>query len=459
MPNPEWLPVAVSYLGFHEVGTNRGIEQFTKLAHVGEPGNAWCAIFVNACLEKTGKRGTRSAMARSFENNANFIKLNGPAVGAVVTMWRESKSSGLGHVYFYLGENSKGIVGLGGNQSDQVSREYQPKARVTGYWWPKGVLLPQVGVITASVNDSIEKYASAAAAQPILGNDPRSGEFLKLKPEYVQLLNTVQLTDERAATAAAKRVLANKARYQAAEAATGVPWAFIGAIDFRESDCDPRASLGQGDPWNQVSTHEPRGKGPFKSWQDAAKYYLELDKVNDLPRSQWDMAYVCYKGEIYNGLGPRNRGIHTGYLWACTNHYSDGRYVADHQWDPDSVDRRPGIVAVMYQLVLLDESSYVGDLEIGTNPGPAPAPDPTPFVLRGTMWVQSMLNILMPASEDLLRVDGDYGRLTRRAVENYQRRKGLEVDGDAGPITTASMDRDLAAFQAGMEVPGEQKWT
>jgi hypothetical protein len=41
---------------------------------------------------------------------------------------------------------------------------------------------------------------------------------------------------------------------------------------------DPRArgsqswagSLAQGDPWNRTSVHVPKGRGPFKSWEDAA---------------------------------------------------------------------------------------------------------------------------------------------------------------------------------------------
>jgi uncharacterized protein (TIGR02594 family) len=144
---PPWLAKAESYLGFHERPDNRGIEEFIALAKCGEPGDPWCAIFVNACLEAAGVRGTRSAMARSFERDGNFVKLAGPALGAVTTMWRSSPSSGSGHVFFYLGENDKGVLALGGNQSDQVCRQYEPRARITGHWWPKSAALPKVGRI------------------------------------------------------------------------------------------------------------------------------------------------------------------------------------------------------------------------------------------------------------------------------------------------------------------------
>ena len=145
---PPWLAKAESYLGFRERGENRGIEELIALAKCGSVGDPWCAIFVNACLEAVGVRGTRSAMARSFERDGNFLKLAGPALGAVTTMWRGSPSSGSGHVFFYLGENEKGVLALGGNQSDRVCRQYEPRDRVVAYWWPKTIPLPKVGKIT-----------------------------------------------------------------------------------------------------------------------------------------------------------------------------------------------------------------------------------------------------------------------------------------------------------------------
>jgi uncharacterized protein (TIGR02594 family) len=144
---PPWLVKAEAYLGFRESRDNRGIEEFIALAKAGRVGDPWCAIFVNACLEAVGMRGTRSATARSFEHDGNFVKLAGPALGAIATMWRGSPSSGSGHVFFYLGENGKGVLALGGNQSDQVCRQYESAARITGYWWPKAAPLPKVSKI------------------------------------------------------------------------------------------------------------------------------------------------------------------------------------------------------------------------------------------------------------------------------------------------------------------------
>lgn len=151
---PLWMYVAKSRIGFHEKPNNQGLEELIADAHTGSEGDPWCAIFVNACLEKAGIRGTRSPAARSFEHDANFIKLEGPAYGAIVTNWRGSPNSGLGHVFFYAGESSSGLYALGGNQSDQVKYEYEPRDHVVAYWWPKAVPLPTLGSITATASTS-----------------------------------------------------------------------------------------------------------------------------------------------------------------------------------------------------------------------------------------------------------------------------------------------------------------
>lgn len=145
--DPPWLTVARNEIGFRERFGNRGIERYVTLAHAGSPGDPWCAIFVNAMLESAGYPGTRSAAARSFEHSQHFVRLEGPALGCIVTMWRQSKASGLGHVFFYLGENDKGLLALGGNQSDQVSIQYEPQSRIVGYWWPSSFRLRKVGPV------------------------------------------------------------------------------------------------------------------------------------------------------------------------------------------------------------------------------------------------------------------------------------------------------------------------
>jgi uncharacterized protein (TIGR02594 family) len=145
---PPWLDWAQGHLGWRERGVNLGIEWLIKHAHCGSVGDPWCAIFVNAALESQGYSGTRSASARSFERDPDFVKLSGPALGAIVTMWRGSRTSGLGHVFFYTGNDANDNVwGIGGNEDDGVKDCPHNPSRITGYWWPRAYSLPTIGRI------------------------------------------------------------------------------------------------------------------------------------------------------------------------------------------------------------------------------------------------------------------------------------------------------------------------
>ena len=145
---PLWFLWALHEIGFHETGENRGIERYIKLAHAGALGDPWCAIFTNAALESCGVTGSKSASSQSFRTNQNFVRLAGPALGAIAVFWRGTKASGLGHVGFYRGEDANHVWVLGGNEADMVQIESLAKDSATfgliGYWWPKAYPLPTV---------------------------------------------------------------------------------------------------------------------------------------------------------------------------------------------------------------------------------------------------------------------------------------------------------------------------
>ena len=150
---PLWYTLGLKDVGFHEVGDNRGIETFITQAHVGSPGDPWCAIWVNAKLEQAGVTGTRSASSQSVTTNPNFISINSGVVGCIVVFWRGSKSSGLGHVGFYVSETATSINTLGGNESDAVRQQLEPKVKLRGYWGPKVVPLPPILPIMVQASD------------------------------------------------------------------------------------------------------------------------------------------------------------------------------------------------------------------------------------------------------------------------------------------------------------------
>ena len=100
-----------------------------------------------------------------------------------------------------------------------------------------------------------------------------------------------------------------KTRYQTVAAKTGVPWFIIAVIHEREASQSWKGSLAQGDPWNEVSTHVPAGRGPFKSWEDAAVDALVNCPPYAARNKDWTAGGAMTLLEQYNGLGYANRGL------------------------------------------------------------------------------------------------------------------------------------------------------
>lgn len=150
---PDWFKWALHEIGTKEDPGNHGaaLARYRELAHAGSDGEPWCAIFANAALESVGLRGTRSASSQSFRSSSDFVPLAGPALGALAVFWRGSRTSGLGHVGFYRGEDTSRVWVLGGNESDMVQIEAlakdSPSFGLIGYWWPATRAKPPVSPI------------------------------------------------------------------------------------------------------------------------------------------------------------------------------------------------------------------------------------------------------------------------------------------------------------------------
>ena len=149
------------------------------------------------------------------------------------------------------------------------------------------------------------------------------------------------------------KLVACKARYQTVESKTHVPWPVIAVIHERESSQSWAASLAQGDPWNRVSIHVPKGRGPFDSWEAAAEDALttceHADKWQD-----WSIGGALTFLEEYNGLGYAARGIPSPYVWASTDQYRSGKYIADGHFDPSAVDHQVGCASLLARMTLID---------------------------------------------------------------------------------------------------------
>lgn len=162
---PPWLAWAWKELGTKEEPGNRGpaIQRYIDLAHCGAQGEPWCAIFANAALEASGVPGSRSPGSQSFRSHPAFVKLAGPAIGAIAVYWRGTPHSGLGHVGFYCGENYNHVWTLGGNEGDEVQIEPLAKAGPTfglvGYWWPRSTPTPKLGPATVAAGAPLHQVS------------------------------------------------------------------------------------------------------------------------------------------------------------------------------------------------------------------------------------------------------------------------------------------------------------
>ena len=52
-----------------------------------------------------------------------------------------------------MGETTSQVLTLGGNESDAVREQFEPKSRLVGYFWPKSVDLPKSGVVKVKAGD------------------------------------------------------------------------------------------------------------------------------------------------------------------------------------------------------------------------------------------------------------------------------------------------------------------
>jgi lysozyme family protein len=279
--------------------------------------------------------------------------------------------------------------------------------------------------------------------------------FTALSPEYTNWMAHARVTRPGPVQEGAKEVLAAMPRYIDAAAALGMPpqcAAFIGALDLRESNCNPNAALGQGDSWHEVSRHVPAGFGPFKSWADACNFYMRREHMND--PAAWTWEWACYKGNGWNGFGPNGHGRVPGYLFSCTAVYDTpryggvglgGKYVADNEWSGTTVDSQPGIIPVMQAVLAVHTEWSFATANPTQQPSTVPivTANPPPVGLHDATVLQNDLNKL--GCQPALVVDGNYGRATRAAARAFQQSAGIAADGLAGPETWAAITAKLAA--------------
>ena len=146
------------------------------------------------------------------------------------------------------------------------------------------------------------------------------------------------------------KVIANIKRYQFTQKETGVPWQLVAAIHGLEASFNFDACLANGDPLNKVTTHVPKGRGPFLTWEASAIDELQRHHTDAI--HAWSIPLCLQFAEKWNGLGVLNKhpGFYSAYLWSFTNIYTGGKYIADGVWDEKAVSKQVGVAALFLHL-------------------------------------------------------------------------------------------------------------
>lgn len=166
----------------------------------------------------------------------------------------------------------------------------------------------------------------------------------------------------------ADKIAKSKSRYEVVSKVTGVPWDVIGVIHYREASGDFSGVLHNGQKIigkGTKTTIVPKGRGPFNTWEEAATDALVNAPPYAAKNNDWSIGGTLDLLERYNGLGYRNKGLPSPYLWAGTNQYVKGKYVADGRYDPNHVDKQIGVAPILMKLRETKQQTFDG----GNNEG------------------------------------------------------------------------------------------
>lgn len=133
-----------------------------------------------------------------------------------------------------------------------------------------------------------------------------------------------------------------------------MPPQLIAAIHYRESSCNFKTYLHNGDPLGKPTIHVPKGIY-FEKFTDAAvdalKEKNKFRKKYKLKADSKDMAAMLSFAEVYNGLGYFNKGVVSPYIYSGTNLYKKGKFVSDGSYNASVTDKQPGVYILIKKII------------------------------------------------------------------------------------------------------------
>lgn len=153
---PPWYAEARRLMGTKEIVGRQhssaimGWAKSLKLAYADDE-TPWCGLFVAHCLSLALPGEAQPANPLGARNWGKFGRpLAAPALGAVLTFWRGTRTGWSGHVGFYAGETATAFRVLGGNQSNAVTKAWLGKERLLDIRWPSTYPAPTSGRVKLS---------------------------------------------------------------------------------------------------------------------------------------------------------------------------------------------------------------------------------------------------------------------------------------------------------------------
>ena len=155
-----WFEEARHLMGTKEVlggGNNQAILDWaTNLEiHYRSDDIPWCGLFVAHCVGSTLQEEPLPGNPLGAKQWAKFGAHTQPRLGAIMVFWRESRTSGKGHVGFYAGEDASAYQILGGNQSDKVCLTWLGKDRFLEARWPASAASLTSAALTKNRHDGL----------------------------------------------------------------------------------------------------------------------------------------------------------------------------------------------------------------------------------------------------------------------------------------------------------------
>lgn len=234
-------------------------------------------------------------------------------------------------------------------------------------------------------------------------------DLAALRSANARRFDAAKLTRGPEFASVAKHLVAAKQRYVTVQNKTGVPWFFIAVVHEREASQKWDTQLGQGDPLHEKSVHEPRGRGPFNTWEEGA-----IDALVNCPpfaahNKDWSVGGLLTELEGYNGLGYASHGVPSPYVWSGTDQYKIGKIEVDHGPIMPVVDEQLGCAGLIIAMMALDSTIDFG------HPAPVVVPPPKPVA----PVVADTPSIAHPAKGSI----GEGIETAIAAITNFFRRK------------------------------------